>query len=185
MKRILILCAINFLCAFSHSYFADTWAGTSSNQAVTYNAFMNAVSTSAISAPYFGTQHIGNKLMTKDSFLLYTECDAYFGSLSSKTDRQLIVKSDVANYANTLSVYQRSNGTFTTACNTATAGETGGSYNTIYYNGTLAVGTKFRTLASLTGVDPALKYSGSAIGFSYTTVSSTYRIYEVTAICTP
>lgn len=186
MKKLLIIALVfiaSSFCTPNAGYYATTWAGTSANQGVTYAAFMNAVSTGAISAPYFGTNHDGTKLMRKDSLLYYTSCDMSVASLAAKSNNQLIVKSDVANYANTMSVYYRLNGTFNTCSAASSGSETGGGYNTIYYNGTFGVGTRFRALASLAASDAGVKRSGVAAAFTFTTINSTFYLYEVTSVC--
>ena len=187
MKRILILSAIFASCSFSPTPMATTWAGTASNQAVTGTSMADAITTSVLPSRCATSvfTDLGLRLITKSQLECFPSVNIEATALAAKTNNQLVVKGDFVQYANSLSVYQRSNGTFLTACGVVFASETGGQYNTIYYNGTLGVGTRFRSLASLTGVDPALKFSGQAKGLSYTTISVVYSLYEVTATCEP
>lgn len=184
-----IIIGFIFLCcaAFTTKYYATTWAGTANNQAVTGTAMADAITTSVFPSRCAASvfTDLGLRLITKLELVCFPIINIESSALSVKTNNQLVVKSDFVQYANSLSVYQRSNGTYTTACVVALLPESGGLYNTIYYNGTLAVGTRFRSAASLTGVDPALKYSGLPQGLGYTTINSTYSLYEVTALCEP
>lgn len=187
MKKLLILSAIFASCSFSPNPMATTWAGTASNQCITGLAMADAITTSVFPSSCATSifTDLGLRLITKLELSCFPSVNIEATALAAKTNNQLVVKGDFVQYANSLSVYQRSNGTFLTACGVVFASETGGQYNTIYYNGTLGVGTRFRSLASLTGVDPALKFSGQAKGLSYTTISVVYSLYEVTATCEP
>lgn len=169
MKKLLILSAIFASCSFSPNPMATTWAGTASNQCITGLAMADAITTSVFPSSCATSifTDLGLRLITKLELSCFPSVNIEATALAAKTNNQLVVKGDFVQYANSLSVYQRSNGTFLTACGVVFASETGGQYNTIYYNGTLGVGTRFRSLASLTGVDPALKFSGQAKGLSY------------------
>ena len=187
MKKILILSAILASCSFSPTPLATTWAGTASNQCITGTAMADAITNGVLPSRCATSvfTDLGLRLITKNQLECFPSVNIETSALTAKTNNQLVVKSDFVQYNNSLSVYQRSNGTFLTACGVVFLSETGGQYNTIYYNGTLSVGTRFRSLASLTGVDPALKFSGQARGLAYTTISVLYSLYEVTATCEP
>lgn len=179
----IVICCLSF----TTKYLASTWAATASNQCITGTAMADAITTSVFPTNCATSifTDLGLRLITKLELVCFPIINIEATALAAKTNNQLVVKSDFVQYANSLSVYQRSNGTYTTACTVALLAESGGQYNTIYYNGVLAVGTRFRSASSLTGVDPALKYSGLPKGLGYTTINSTYSLYEVTALCEP
>lgn len=188
MFYIIIVGIILIAClAFVKKPYATTWAATASNQCITGLAMADAITTSVFPSSCATSifTDLGLRLITKNEIVCFPSVNIESTALAGKTNNQLVVKSDFVQYANSLSVYSRNNGTYTTACVVALLPETGGLYYTIYYNGTFGVGTRFRINSSLSGRDPALKISSIAKGFTYTLINSTYNLYEVATFCGP
>ena len=107
MKKLLSL-SLFFLCSFctvdySAPIYATTWAGTASNEGVT-NAAMYDACINNLTFLFYNTQTFDNtggnrlKLLSKDSLLgkaTWTNINTSFPSLSNKTGKQLIIKSDI------------------------------------------------------------------------------------------
>lgn len=186
-KYLICLVLLCSFCSTNKSNFATTWAATASNQCITGLAMADAITTSIFPSSCATSifTDLGLRLITKLEIVCFPSVNIESTALASKTNNQLVVKSDFVQYANSLSVYSRNNGTYTTACVVALLPETGGLYYTIYYNGTFGVGTRFRINSSLSGRDPALKISSVSKGFTYTLINSTYNLYEVATFCGP
>ncbi len=107
MKKLLIL-SLLFLCSFcskdySTPYYATTWAGTASNQAVTFYAAANAIATDIF--PAGGTAITGsNKLMTKAEAATYLNINTSYSPYAAKSSGQLVVKSDLQPSASSIGI---------------------------------------------------------------------------------
>lgn len=188
MFYLIIIGIILIAClAFTKKPYATTWAGTASNQCITGLAMANAITTgvfpSGCATSVF--TDLGLRLLTKLELSCFSSINVETTTLAAKTNNQLLVKSDFVEYTNSISTYSRADGTYTTACVVALLPATGGLFYTIYYNGTLGIGTRFRAVASLSGRDAALKIVGLAEGLTYTLIDANYDLYEVATYCEP
>jgi hypothetical protein len=186
MKKLLILSALFITCSFNNpNNYATTWAATASNQCITGLAMANAITTSVFPSKCATSvfTDLGLRLITKNELYCLPSVNIQATALAAKTNNQPVIKSDFVEYSNSLSVYSRNNGTYTTACVTALLPETGGLFYTIYYNGTFGIGTIFRINASLSGRDAGVKITFTSSAFEYTLINSTYNLYQVSTTC--
>lgn len=92
--KYLTIVLIFISCTASIEYYSTTWAGTSSNQGVTYYAAADAIANSVFTAG--GTTITGsNRLLTKATAATYLNIDATASPYASKTSSQVVVKSDL------------------------------------------------------------------------------------------
>jgi len=73
--------------------YATTWAGTASNQAVTFSALNDAVSTGVFSQ--ISSVPTGLQLVTKSAALSYVYMNKRTSSFAAKANNQVLVKSDL------------------------------------------------------------------------------------------
>lgn len=92
--RVILLTLLSAaLCSMAAKY-STTWAGTSSNQDVTFYAAADAISTGAL--PATGSAITGSyKLMTKAEAATYLGIDISYAPYAAKSSGQLVVKSDL------------------------------------------------------------------------------------------
>lgn len=93
MKKIILIALLFVSCAFSNHY-STTWAGTASNQVVTFYAAADAISTGV----FYATSTVitgSTKGMTKSEASTYLNIDATYSPFAAKSAGQLIKKSDL------------------------------------------------------------------------------------------
>ncbi len=108
MKKLLVVLLL-FSCSFtSNNYYATTWDGTASNQAITNEAMYDGVYyrgcvsffiQNSTNPTFDNTGANRLKLVTKDSFAAkgyWTNLNTSFPAYSNKTGKQLIIKSDIS-----------------------------------------------------------------------------------------
>lgn len=186
MKYLLIFISALFVFAFcsnkkSVTLPASTWAATGSNELVSFNALRDALLTGAL---FGGLPDGSNEMITKSDLLQWvSNVNPDASSISSMANNKLPTKQQIidALFNNSISVRFRSDGTWID-CGTAANGS-GGTANTLYFNGGLGMGTKFRSTGSLLGADPFLKQTNETTGIGWSALNSSIRFYEVTAYC--
>ena len=156
---------------------ATTWAGTANNQGVTYDALNDAGFYTSCS-PTTGLQ-----LVRKDFLFCFPTINIQATALNGKTDNQILVKSDFVTYANSQTFLARTGG-WSTCADAALLSPNTNTFNiTLYYNGTFANSTIFRSNAAL-NTSHFYNYGfGSNVGFGVTLLNSTYNLYQVNSYC--
>jgi hypothetical protein len=170
---------------------ASTWSGTANNETISYNALSNCISgyyVYGIPAECPSDLYTGNQQATKAIVLDCLRANPFANPVGSKTNNELVVKSDIVLFANqSVLTYDNNHGGPYVNCNDAAA-LSGQSYpaffNTFYYDGTFGIGTTGRTTGDL---GPLFYYiyigGGAGQGVNFTMVDAQWPIMRVNSLC--
>jgi hypothetical protein len=171
---------------------ASTWSGTANNETISYNALNNVIKNYNV----YGIEYecppdyyIGNQQATKAIVLDCLRANPFAYPVGSKTNNELVVKSDVVLFTYTTALaYEQGVGPYVN-CNDAAALSVAGPYpaffNQFMYNGTFGVGTTGRTTGDL---GPLYYYiyvgAGAGQGVNFSMVDAQWPIMRVESLCT-